>query len=69
MATTSRADRPERGGPAALDRKPIVLTGFMGAGKTSIGRLLAAELGRPFVDTDEESERIAGRVEIGRAHV
>lgn len=30
----------------------IVLVGLMGAGKTSVGRLLAATLGRPFIDTD-----------------
>lgn len=31
----------------------IILTGFMGTGKTTVGRLLAAQLGRPFVDTDD----------------
>lgn len=36
----------------------IVLTGFMGTGKTTTGRLLAARLRRTFVDTDE---RIAQR--------
>jgi 3-dehydroquinate synthase len=36
----------------------IVLTGFMGTGKTSVGRLIAQQLNRPFVDTDEE---IVGR--------
>ncbi len=31
----------------------IILTGFMGTGKTTVGRLLAEALGREFVDTDE----------------
>lgn len=38
----------------------ILLTGFMGAGKTSVGRRLAANLGWPFIDLDEEIERFAG---------
>jgi shikimate kinase len=32
----------------------IFLTGFMGAGKSSVGRALAARLGVPFVDLDAE---------------
>jgi shikimate kinase/3-dehydroquinate synthase len=39
---------------------PIVLVGFMGAGKTTVGRLLAARLGRPFVDLDRLVEERAG---------
>lgn len=37
-------------GPA-LPRR-IVLTGFMGAGKSTVGRMLAARLGWPFLDVD-----------------
>jgi shikimate kinase len=39
----------------------IVLVGFMGAGKTTIGNLLAARLELPFADSDEVIERRAGR--------
>jgi shikimate kinase/3-dehydroquinate synthase len=38
-----------------------VLVGLMGAGKTSIGRRLAARLGMPFRDADAEIELAAGR--------
>ncbi len=44
---------------AVLDRM-IVLVGLMGAGKTTIGRRLAARLEVPFVDADDEVERAAG---------
>lgn len=40
--------------------KTIFLTGFMGCGKTSVGRLLAARLGLPFVDLDQEIVTEAG---------
>ncbi len=39
----------------------IVLVGFMGAGKSTIGRLLADRLGLPFTDTDPVIEQRAGR--------
>ncbi|MBN1218442.1 MAG: shikimate kinase [Anaerolineae bacterium] len=39
----------------------IVLTGFMGTGKSSIGRLVAAELERDFVDMDALIEQREGR--------
>lgn len=45
--------------PAGLDR--IVLTGFMGSGKTSVGERLATELGWEFLDLDHEIERREGR--------
>tara|TARA_A100001037_G_scaffold303478_1_gene337592 strand:+ start:5944 stop:6495 length:552 start_codon:yes stop_codon:yes gene_type:complete len=38
----------------------LVLVGLMGAGKTTIGRRLAARLDVPFVDADDEVERAAG---------
>lgn len=50
------ADAPA--GPAV---RRVVLIGFMGAGKTRVGRALAGELGWKFVDFDEEIERRTGR--------
>lgn len=40
--------------------KPIVMVGLMGAGKTSIGRALARNLGVAFIDSDKEIESAAG---------
>ena len=40
--------------------KTLVLVGMMGAGKTSVGRRLAATLGVPFRDADVEIETAAG---------
>jgi shikimate kinase len=44
----------------ALDGRSLVLIGMMGAGKSSIGRRLAARMGLPFVDADTEIELAAG---------
>jgi len=41
-------------------RRTIVLVGLMGAGKTRIGRRLAARLNLPFFDSDIEIETAAG---------
>ncbi len=40
--------------------RTIVLVGLMGAGKTKIGRRLAARLNLPFFDSDSEIETAAG---------
>ena len=42
--------------------KHLALIGFMGAGKTTIGRELARLTHRPFVDTDEEIEKRFGPI-------
>jgi shikimate kinase len=39
-----------------LGNRPIVLVGLMGAGKTAIGRRVAATLGLSFIDSDHEIE-------------
>lgn len=43
-----------------MSRPVVVLVGAPGAGKTSVGRLLAGRLGVPFRDTDADVERTAG---------
>jgi shikimate kinase len=45
---------------AALGKRLVVLVGMMGAGKSTIGRRLAARLNLPFVDADTEIEAAAG---------
>jgi shikimate kinase/3-dehydroquinate synthase len=40
--------------------KHIALVGFMGAGKSTLGRKVAERLGRPFVDVDAELESLTG---------
>ena len=44
----------------ALERH-IALVGFMGAGKSTLGRQVAERLGRTFVDVDAEVEGVTGR--------
>ena len=39
----------------------IVVIGFMGAGKTTVGRMLADRLGLPFIDSDLVIEDQAGK--------
>jgi len=52
--------------------KNIVLTGFMGTGKSTVGRILARRLEREFLDTDQMIERRHGPIprifdELGEA--
>lgn len=54
-------------------KRPVVLVGLMGAGKTTTGRCLAELRGCPFVDLDDDIVRRAGRTiealfdEVGEA--
>jgi shikimate kinase len=46
---------------SVLGQKSVVMVGLMGCGKSAVGRRLAAKLGLPFVDADEEIEKAAGK--------
>jgi shikimate kinase len=54
------AERNRRLRQRKLDRH-IVLVGFMGAGKSTVGRLLADEMQRPFLDSDTRLQEQARR--------
>jgi shikimate kinase len=43
-----------------MTKPNIILTGFMGSGKTTVGKLLAKQLGYNFVDTDHLIEQRCG---------
>ena len=43
-----------------MQERAIVLSGFMGCGKTTVGKALAEALSRPFCDLDDEIARRAG---------
>ena len=47
-----------------MDEANIVLTGFMGSGKTTVGRLVAGRLGYDFVDTDQLIEERHGPIPV-----
>ncbi|MGH7722556.1 MAG: shikimate kinase [Candidatus Dormibacteria bacterium] len=54
--------QPSQSPPGAGDpRVHLVLVGMMGAGKTTIGRLLAERWGVTYADNDEELRRLTGR--------
>src|SRR5580700_11044690 len=60
MLEVNAPAKPEAAIVAALGRRSIVLVGMMGAGKSSVGRRLAARLGLAFIDADTEIEAAAG---------
>jgi len=55
------ASRHMVAGRARVFDRPIALAGFMGVGKSTLGKLLAEALDRDFFDTDREIERNTGR--------
>lgn len=57
----SLATLPVTGVEPPLARRPIVLIGFMGVGKSAVGKRLARLLGYEFVDTDLMVEQAAGK--------
>lgn len=63
LAERKKEDRQERLARIrqALGARSIVLIGLMGAGKTAVGRRLAARLDLTFTDADNEIELAAGK--------
>ena len=57
--TQPEAETGPQDDPAAPPRR-IVLTGFMGSGKSTVGPMLAARLGWKFLDVDDVIEAEAG---------
>lgn len=53
------AEMPAHALRADWRRRPLVLVGMMGSGKTTVGKRLAGRLHWPFVDADAEIERAA----------
>ena len=57
-----------------LEIMRVILVGFMGSGKTTLGKKIANKLGVPFVDSDAEIEAHFGKsiseifVEFGESH-
>ncbi len=47
--------------PGGKSRRQAVLVGFMGAGKSSVGKIVAVRLAAEFVDVDERIEEAAGK--------
>src|SRR5947208_16845816 len=59
-ASPAQASPQDAALAAALGTRCVVLVGMMGAGKSTIGRRIAARLRLPFLDADTEIEAAAG---------
>jgi len=59
MTPTFRTSRP--GSAADPSRPHVILVGLPGSGKSTVGRQVAAQLGRTFLDFDLEIERREGK--------
>jgi len=59
---SAKPGSPSAANPLARDRvRVVVLVGFMGAGKTTVGRALSRRLGLPFEDLDDRIQRREGK--------
>ena len=59
MTSTGPKPQTEDERSICIDR-PLVLIGMMGVGKSTVGKMLASQLGLNFIDTDDEIETAAG---------
>ena len=62
ISESSMANAPKTGIKNGQKPRNIVLTGFMGTGKSTVGRILAKKLDREFLDTDSLIERRHGPI-------
>jgi shikimate kinase len=60
VEASSDSEVPSPQSTTAAPPRRIVLTGFMGSGKTTVGPLIAARLGWSFIDVDDVIEAEAG---------
>ena len=60
IAEHVRPDESASGGPDRRRMRRIALIGLRGAGKSTLGRLLAERLAAPFIELDREIERKSG---------
>jgi shikimate kinase len=55
------SDAQDHAQPRVAPDTRVVLMGMMGAGKTTVGRMLSARLGVPYLDNDEAVRQMTGR--------